>query len=150
MVRQVGAAARASWLESPGRLIAVLSHCMRRGLDQELARHGEATSAHLIVLMMLACEGSITAAELAKRLSQDPGAMTRLLDRMQARALIRRVRQEEDRRRVCIELTAQGAKLIPVLERAGKVVVTRALRDFSATEQRELSAFLKRMIQNVR
>ena len=127
----------------------MLVHYMRRGLDQELAQHGEATSAHFIVLMMLGCEGSITAAELAKRLSQDPGAMTRLLDRMEARGLIRRVRQQDDRRRVCIELTPQGARLLPVLERAGKVVVNRALRDFTAAEQRQLSAFLKRMIHNV-
>ena len=48
-----------------------------------------------------------------------------------------------------IELTSQGAKLLPVLERAGKVVSTRALRDFTATEQRQLCAFLKRMIRNV-
>jgi DNA-binding MarR family transcriptional regulator len=127
----------------------MLGHYIRRGLDQELAQYGGASSAHFIVLMMLACEGSITAAELAKRLSQDPGAMTRLLDRMEARSLVRRVRQEDDRRRVCIELTSQGQKLLPVLERAGKVVVNRALRDFTGPEQRQLSAFLKRMIRNV-
>jgi len=149
MATRSRAAAHAAWLDSPGRLIGKLGHYMRRGLDQELARHGEATSAHFIVLLMLGCESRITAAELAKRLGQDPGAMTRLLDRMEARGLIRRVRQEHDRRCVCIELTSQGAKLLPVLERAGKVVSTRALRDFTATEQRQLCAFLKRMIRNV-
>ena len=139
-----------SWSDSPGRLIGMLGHYMRRGLDHQLSQCGDATSAHFIILMILSNERNVTAADLAKRLGQDAGAMTRLIDRMEARVFVRRARREDDRRRVCIELTPQGRKLIPDLERAGMNVVNRAMRDFSATEQRQLTGFLKRMIENVR
>jgi DNA-binding MarR family transcriptional regulator len=138
------------WHDSTGRLVAMLGHFLRRGLDGQLSQCGGTTSAHFIVLMILAHEDNVTAADMAKRLNQDPGSMTRLLDRMEAKSLIRRVRQKEDRRRVCIELTAQGAKLIPAIERASITVLNRALQDFTVAEHRQLHRLLQRMIENAR
>ena len=150
MPRRADTAEPCFWADSPARMICTLGHHMRRALDRELSQGGAASSAHFIVLMILAQERNVTAADLAKRLGQNPGAMTRLIDRMEARALVRRVRQEDDRRRVCIELTAQGLRLIPGLERVGMGVIRLAMRDFTSAEQRQLTGFLKRMIENVR
>lgn len=49
-----------------------------------------------------------TVAELARECQLDTGAMTRLLDRLEAKGLCRRVRSLSDRRVVNIELTDEG------------------------------------------
>lgn len=138
------------WQSSTGHLVANLHHSMRRALDAELARFGSVSSAQWVVLMVLSHEGGVTAAELAKRLSHDPGSMTRLLDRLQEKGLIERVRAAEDRRRIRIELTEAGKALAPSLPTAAINVINQALSGFSPTEHELLNGFLKRMIDNVR
>ena len=66
-----------------------------------------------------------TVAELARECELDAGAMTRLLDRLEAKGLCRRVRSVTDRRVVNIELTDEGraaaaqvpARAVPGAER---------------------------------
>ena len=75
--------------------------------------------------------------------------MTRLLDRVEAKGLLRRVRSSEDRRVVNIELTPDGlaaAAQIPVILSR---VQNNALRGFSETEWRSLQDFLQRIFTNV-
>src|SRR5919107_4019943 len=61
-------------------------------------------------LFMLRSSRASTVAELARELQTDAGAMTRLLDRLEAKGLCRRERSTEDRRVVRIALTADGEK----------------------------------------
>jgi DNA-binding MarR family transcriptional regulator len=74
--------------------------------------------------------------------------MTRLLDRLEAKGLCRRVRSLEDRRVVNIELTDEGraaAKEVPyVLSR----VQNEHLAGFSAEEWEQLKAYLRRILDN--
>jgi DNA-binding MarR family transcriptional regulator len=57
---------------------------------------------------MLRRSRASTVAELARELNTDPGAMTRLLDRLECKGLCRRSRSTDDRRVVNIELTPEG------------------------------------------
>ncbi len=79
------------------------------------------TYAQWTPLMLLYTGRASTVAELAREHLTDPGATTRLLDRLEAKGLCRRVRSEVDRRVVNVELTPEGrevASRIPeVLER---------------------------------
>ena len=89
-----------------------------------------------------------TVAELARKCTIDPGAMTRLLDRLEAKGLCRRVRSEHDRRVVHIELTPAGedvARRVPhILSR----VYNAVLAGFSADEWQQLQDFLRRVRAN--
>jgi len=89
-----------------------------------------------------------TVAELARELNTDPGAMTRLLDRLEAKGLCRRKRSTDDRRVVRIELTAEGlaasAKVPPVLSE----VMNEMLSGFNREEWDSLKSMLRRMIDN--
>lgn len=138
------------WQSSTGHLIAKLHYSMRRALDIELARFGDVSSAQWVVLMILSHEQEVTAADLAKRLSQDPGSMTRLLDRLQEKGLIDRSRAENDRRRIRLELTQAGRALAPSLPTAAINVINQSLAGFSSAEHELLNGLLKRMIDNVR
>jgi DNA-binding MarR family transcriptional regulator len=89
-----------------------------------------------------------TVAELARGCQQDAGSMTRLLDRLEAKGLVRRVRSGEDRRVVNIELTDEGraaAKKIPAVLCG---VQNAHLHGFTVEEWRTLKGLLRRILDN--
>ncbi|MGB6006874.1 MarR family winged helix-turn-helix transcriptional regulator [Castellaniella sp.] len=89
-----------------------------------------------------------TPAEMARAMNVDTGAMTRTLDRLEAKGFIRRDRIAEDRRVVKITLTDAGhaltEQILPIIAEA----LNLHLQGFSEDEIRMLLALLKRMIQN--
>ena len=50
----------------------------------------------------------MSASDLCKGISYDAGAMTRMLDRLEGKGLIRRNRSAQDRRLMHLELTEEG------------------------------------------
>jgi MarR family transcriptional regulator, multiple antibiotic resistance protein MarR len=116
-------------------------------IDQELAPL-QISHAQWIVVMLLGDGAATTAAELCKILIYDPGAMTRLLDRLEKKGVLRRVRTSDDRRAVRLELTAAGDKLYPRILEALVQVFNRLLHGFSKNEVQQLEQLLKRMVAN--
>jgi DNA-binding MarR family transcriptional regulator len=124
-------------------------------LDAELARDEllgplEVTSAQFIVIVNLAGrECATSASELCKGISYDAGAMTRMLDRLEAKGLVRRTRSPDDRRLVNLELTESGKAAYPRLRQISMQVMNRSLRDFTQDEARTLQTLLQRLANNV-
>jgi DNA-binding MarR family transcriptional regulator len=104
--------------------------------------------AQWIVIMLLGDGAASTAAELCKILIYDPGAMTRLLDRLEKKGVVRRVRAKGDRRSVRLQLTADGKRLYPRILEALVEVFNRLLHGFSRSDVRLLEELLKRMLAN--
>jgi DNA-binding MarR family transcriptional regulator len=130
--------------ESIGYLMRrILSH-VTDAVDDELAPTG-LTHAQWMPLLKLYM-GASTVAELARQSNLDAGAMTRALDRLEAKGLVKRVRSSEDRRVVNLELTAEGratAKQIPtVLCR----VQNTHMRGFTEAEWQLLKGLLRRIL----
>jgi DNA-binding MarR family transcriptional regulator len=116
--------------------------------DPELAAL-EISSAQFIVIAALALADSAkSASDLCKGISYDAGAMTRMIDRLESKGLIRRNRRQDDRRVVYVELTAEGSRAYPRMREVSMGVVNRFLRGFSETEARQLEGFLSRMLEN--
>jgi DNA-binding MarR family transcriptional regulator len=59
-------------------------------------------------LDVLTREGRVSAGRLAEQTGLTPGAMTTALDRLERRALVRRLRDESDRRRVLVEMRPEA------------------------------------------
>jgi DNA-binding MarR family transcriptional regulator len=116
-------------------------------LDRELAQF-EISAAQLIVLASVANGEADSASGLCKSISYDPGAMTRMIDRLEQKGLVRRVPNAEDRRATNLELTAAGRALYPQLIAAKETVQAQFLRGFGADDVRVLERLLKRMIDN--
>ena len=116
-------------------------------IDQELAPL-DISHAQWIVVMLLGDGAASTAAELCKILIYDPGAMTRLLDRLEKKGVLRRLRAKDDRRPVRLGLTADGAKLYPRILEALVQVFNRLLHGFSKSEVQQLEQLLLRMVAN--
>jgi DNA-binding MarR family transcriptional regulator len=65
---------------------------------------------YLVMLALWEQDGPMVS-ELGQRLSLDSGTLTPLLKRLQASGLVSRVRDEQDERRVHIQLTTAGKRL---------------------------------------
>ncbi len=128
-------------------LLGSVKLAMVAALDAELAPL-DITTAQFIILKSIALGEAESASGLCKDISYDPGAMTRMLDRLERRGLARRVAHPNDRRASNLELTAEGKAVYPKLQAAGMKVLNRFLRGFTREEARQLESFLQRMLEN--
>ena len=130
-----------------GAHIARARRTIVEAIDHELAPL-HISHAQWIVVMLLGDGAASTAAELCKILIYDPGAMTRLLDRLEKKGVLRRARAKDDRRAVRLELTADGSRLYPMILEALVQVYNRLLRGFTKSDVRQLEQLLTRMVAN--
>src|ERR1700747_1634947 len=77
------------------------------GLDAELAPFG-LNAMQYAVLKHLADGNARTAAGLCRHMYYDTGSMTRILDRLEEKGLLRRERCQDDRRVVFLRVAAAG------------------------------------------
>lgn len=134
-------------LDSVGYLIRQISASMSQHVDRELAEHG-LSDAQWKPLFMLVQERASTVAELARVCVLDPGAMTRLLDRLESKGLVQRVRSTEDRRVVHLEITPAGREAVAGVPDVLARVVNLHLAGFTRDEWQTLRALLLRMSDN--
>jgi DNA-binding MarR family transcriptional regulator len=133
--------------ESAAYLMRQILNCMAGEVDEALEPRG-LTSAQWVPLLKLHMGEASTVAELARDCKLDAGAMTRLLDRLEAKGLVARVRSSEDRRVVNIELTRDGrlaAKEIPAVLCK---VQNAFLQGLSVAEWHQLKELLRRILAN--
>ena len=130
-----------------GMLIGRARTTVLTNLDAELEQYG-LTGAQYGVLKNLVEATAATAADLSRILHYDTGSMTRMLDRLEEKAFLRRERGKEDRRVVYLRLTPTGRALLPKLRAAATRVLTRHLSGFTANEIEALKRYLSRMIEN--
>jgi len=109
----------------------------------------EVTSAQYLILAMLAQREADSAAQLCKSFSYDAGAMTRMVDRLEAKGLVQRRRCPDDRRLINLELTEAGKSLFPRMKSLAIGVQNRLLRGFSKADVKQLEGHLLRMLENV-
>jgi MarR family multiple antibiotic resistance transcriptional regulator len=137
-----------------GQLMYRVRAAQMSALDQALAQDPdlaalEVSAAQYVIISVLAKRGVDSAAQLCKDLSYDAGAMTRMIDRLEAKGLISRRRCPEDRRLVKLELTEAGLAALPKLRACSVRVLNHFMRGFSPEEARQLEGFMCRMLQNV-
>jgi DNA-binding MarR family transcriptional regulator len=77
-----------------------------------------------------------------RMISHDPD-MTRLLDRMEKRRLITRMRQTDDRRVIKTRITRQGLHILQALDQPVRELHRRQFRHMTATRLRALAGILE-------
>jgi len=133
--------------ESVGAVMKGVMASIASQVDRRLVDH-DLTHAQWVPLFKLAHGECGTVAELARTLQSDPGAMTRALDRLEAKGLVARVRSSEDRRVVNLELTDAGREVAAVVPAVLAEVLNLHLAGFTEAEWRSLLDMLKRMRAN--
>ena len=133
--------------DSVGFRITRLRAALFATVDREVAPWG-VSSAQAAILIYIAHGRGNRAADIARDYSYDTGSMTRMIDRLVKKGLLRRVRDTDDRRAVRLELTAKGRKLTGRLPAVAARALNCMLRGFTRAELDQLKALLDRMLAN--
>ena len=133
--------------ESAGFLMRRVLSSILQQADAELAVH-DLTYVQWLPLYKLMLSSGTTSASLARDLCSDPGAITRALDRLEAKGMLRRERSTTDRRVVHLVLTDAGRAIAVQVPQALASVLNAHLSGFSHDECRLLIGMLRRMLHN--
>ncbi len=107
--------------------------------SRKITRMAGLTSSQLILLKRVLEVTDATISELAASISLSQATVTTILDRLEQSGLVRRERSEQDRRKVFVQLTAEGRA---VLQRAPEPLQETFIRQFSALKDWERSMIL--------
>lgn len=130
-----------------GRLIKQVLASLLRGIDARM-QPLELTAMQWEPLLLIAVKGIDTVAALARESQVGCGSMTRMLDRLEDKQLLRRRRSATDRRVVHLELTAKGKGIARRITPMVNDELRNHLRDFTAAERSTLTRLLSRMLAN--
>lgn len=90
----------------------------------------------------------MAATELAADTMLTSGAMTNRIDRLEEDKLVRRIKDDNDGRRVLVQLTKRGLKLTEEATKARFESATDALESLSAQQRNALSNLLRLVLTN--
>lgn len=130
-----------------GHLVSAARNAIFARLEVELAPL-ELTSAQFVVVIGAMRGRARTVNEFCAFAGVDAGAMSRLLDRLEMKGIVRRTRADTDRRQVQVELTEKGHSLSPQIMPALARVYQQFLSGFSETDAVQLQSLLTRLLAN--
>lgn len=143
-------------MNAPGDTASSLGILLRQVRDAlwarmalELSRRGhDLTFSQYITLKKLA-SGTRGVTELARAADLNPGAMTRLLDRLEEKGLVVRTADASDRRALNIEFTDAGLAIWKDIHRCGKRVLEIAMEGMDKDEREQLQRLLVQVRDNL-
>ena len=133
--------------QSVGYLMRRILSTVSQEVEHELEPSG-LTNAQWIPLLKLYMGAASTVAEVARHCELDAGATTRLLDRLEAKGLLRRTRTSKDRRVVNLELTDEGRAAAEKIPAVLCRVQNAHLDGFTVEEWAHLKNMLGRILAN--
>jgi DNA-binding MarR family transcriptional regulator len=134
-------------------LLSQVRMAMLSGVDQEFLRDAdvaslEVTAPQFVIIANVLKGHANSACELCKFMDYDRGAMSRMIDRLESKGLIRRVALAHTRRTMALEVTEAGKAAFPKMQACLAKVVNRLLKGVTKTQVREVEKTLKRMLAN--
>ena len=132
-----------------GLLLRQTRDAMWARMTRELANAGhDLTFSQFIAIKKLAA-GTASVTDLARAADLNPGAMTRLLDKLEARGLLVRVADPSDRRALHIHLTESGVSMWRDIDQCGQRVRERALQGMDDATRTQLTRLLAQVRDNL-
>jgi DNA-binding MarR family transcriptional regulator len=134
-------------------LLSQVRMAMLSGVDEEFLRDAdvaplEVTAAQFVIIANLLKGHANSACELCKYMDYDRGAMSRMIDRLESKGLIRRVPLPHTRRTMALEVTDAGKAAFPKMQACLAKVINRLLKGVTKTQVREVEKTLRRMLAN--
>ncbi len=115
--------------------------------SKKLVKTASVTGPQLLLLQIVNAKGDMTISELARDMSLSQATVTTILDRLQKRELIERVRSETDKRKVHPRLTDHGRKILSTAPTALQDNFVRRFRALDEWEQGMIIAALQRVAE---
>jgi DNA-binding MarR family transcriptional regulator len=105
------------------------------------------TGPQLWAIKTIADGAPIMVSEIASRMHLHPATVVGILDRLEARGLARRVRSQEDRRVVRVELTAQGERLVKKAPEVAQGLLVSGLEKLNTKSLNTIAASLDQLVE---
>jgi MarR family 2-MHQ and catechol resistance regulon transcriptional repressor len=108
-------------------------------LDQIVSRLGISQAQASVLLVLKGVGQPLPLSRLARYLVQEAQSVTSLVDRLEARSLVRRVPDQRDRRVIHVELTPDGEEMFNQIFPAAWQGCKEAFTELSGAELKELA-----------
>lgn len=125
-------------------LLARIGRTARARLADQLAERGLRLW-DMAVLAAIADFGPQAQRDLVRRLGIDPSDLAKVADQLGAAGYVERSRDQADRRRVSVSVTAAGRELLAELEARARTVQDEVLAPLDPAERRVLQELLLRV-----
>lgn len=134
---------------SLGLLLRQVRDALWARMANELAQAGHDLSFSQYITLKKLALGTTNATELARAAELNPGAMTRLIDRLIERGLVERHADPADRRVVRIQLSKQGQSIWRDIDQCGNRVRERAMSGMDEAERLQFIRVLEQVRDNL-
>ena len=134
-----------SLMQSIGFLLTKARNLITAEMETAL-KDLDITGPQMGVLLAIQHDQASTPFELSKMLSVDTGLMTRILDKLEAKGLLERSRDLDDRRVVNLTLTKKGEEVAAEIPNIAQEVLNARLKKFTKAEFEELCRLLEKFI----
>ena len=134
---------------SLGLLFRQVRDAMWARMEQELAAAGHELNFSQFITIKTLAAGTASVTELARAAYLHPGAMTRLLDKLEGRGILARVADPNDRRALHIHLTPAGLAIWSDINDCAHRVRALATAGMTETEQVVLTRLLAQVRDNL-
>lgn len=132
------------------RLIGQIRGEIVLGIERALVETGvELNFTQFLALKRLGESGPLAPGELARVINYNPGALTRLLDKLERLGYLQRIPDPSDRRSLRLELTDAGREVRARVIACASAAAESAFADITHAEQRQLHGLLERVLKHL-
>lgn len=115
--------------------------------SQHLVKTASVTGPQLRLLQLMSADGQPTVSDLAKKMSLSQATVTSIMDRLENRGLIERVRSTNDKRKVHPKLTAEGKTILAKTPTPLQDSFVRKFDSLKTWEQHMIIASMQRIAE---
>ena len=133
-----------------GYLLSTCNNQLIKLLNRELAAAKlELTREQYIVLNNLWTKDSVSQQSIANTLGKDKYSITKLIDGLEKRKLVKRVASPNDKRVKLIEVMTKGIEIRPMVIRVVEATIHKATQEIPEQDLELTKATLRKIIMNV-
>jgi MarR family transcriptional regulator, 2-MHQ and catechol-resistance regulon repressor len=131
--------------EDLGMLITLSRRLVWNAAAKRLESNGYSVASWALAGYLMKA-GPTTQRDISAAIGQHPAGVSRLIDELEAKGLVRRRRDASDRRRARVEVTRSGQAVVKAAHPHAMSAMKEALRALSAEEQDELRRLLRKLL----
>lgn len=138
------------YVKFPHYWVNHLSFQLRKQLEVAFTTRGyQVTSEEWAILLILNKHQQMTPVALSRLTLRDPTTVSRLIDRLESKALVERSRTRRDRRIVDIQMTDAGATMFGDLAKIAQQIVQQSLAGLTASDIETSIHVLRKISENL-
>lgn len=134
--------AKDQWIEQAEKRLRFIAAMVKKNGRKILANY-PITPSQFIALQWIAEQDNLTIGDLSKKIGLAFSTTTDIINRMEQNALIKRIRDEHDRRVVRLQILEKGQKIINAVIEERRDYLKRVLDHLTEEKQKQLNDILQ-------